>query len=63
MPGHGVSGKSEIEARDTCTVLDALIEEHDSVFLLMDTRKFYNHPLPNVLLFKFKYMLYLLFVV
>lgn len=39
MPGHGVSGASEKAAREAVATLTTLIEEHDAVFLLTDSRE------------------------
>jgi ubiquitin-like modifier-activating enzyme ATG7 len=39
MPGHAVSGASEKAARESIARLEALIAEHDAVFLLMDSRE------------------------
>ena len=39
MPGHGVSGASETTARDAVAKLTGLIEAHDAVFLLTDSRE------------------------
>ena len=41
MPGHGYAkgGKGEIEARQSIATLEALIDEHDVIFLGTDTRE------------------------
>uniref|UniRef100_A0A914V108 THIF-type NAD/FAD binding fold domain-containing protein n=1 Tax=Plectus sambesii TaxID=2011161 RepID=A0A914V108_9BILA len=39
MPGHPVSDKDEAEVRATVEQVDALVADHDVVFLLMDTRE------------------------
>jgi len=39
MPGHAVSGATEDAARASTAKLDQLIEEHDAVFLLTDSRE------------------------
>jgi len=47
MPGHPVSGETEKAAVATAEMLDALVAEHDAVFLLMDSRE--ARWLPTVL--------------
>lgn len=47
MPGHAVSGAAEVEARAAVAKLEALIAEHDAVFLLMDSRE--SRWLPTVI--------------
>ena len=47
MPGHPVSGQSQEEAKVAAAKLEELIEEHDAVFLLMDTRE--SRWLPTVI--------------
>lgn len=47
MPGHPVSGVSQDQAKASAEQLEALIDEHDAVFLLMDTRE--SRWLPTLL--------------
>jgi ubiquitin-like modifier-activating enzyme ATG7 len=39
MPGHPVSPQAESETKETVDKLERLIQEHDAVFLLMDSRE------------------------
>jgi len=39
MPGHPVSSTMETSTRETVAQLESLIESHDVVFLLMDSRE------------------------
>lgn len=39
MPGHAVSGATEKAARESSRKLESLIDEHDAVFLLTDSRE------------------------
>eukprot|EP00038_Savillea_parva_P003958 m.132452 g.132452 ORF g.132452 m.132452 type:complete len:714 (+) comp11334_c0_seq1:176-2317(+) len=47
MPGHPVSGDTAKTAIETAATLDKLVQEHDAVFLLMDSRE--ARWLPTVL--------------
>eukprot|EP01135_Chromosphaera_perkinsii_P002803 Nk52_evm12s227 gene=Nk52_evmTU12s227 len=48
MPGHSVNGKEPLRiTRETVNKLDQLIEDHDAIFLLMDTRE--SRWLPTLL--------------
>ncbi|XP_004364215.1 E1-like protein-activating enzyme G [Capsaspora owczarzaki ATCC 30864] len=48
MPGHSVEGEEPIRtAKETVAKLEALIDEHDVIFLLMDTRE--SRWLPTLL--------------
>ena len=47
MPGHPVSADAVESIRSDVTTLESLIEEHDAVFLLMDTRE--SRWLPTVI--------------
>lgn len=47
MPGHPVSSLQEKETRSTVERLECLIQEHDAVFLLMDSRE--SRWLPTLL--------------
>lgn len=47
MPGHSVSREREADVEATVTTLEKLIQSHDVIFLLMDTRE--SRWLPTVL--------------
>ncbi|PCH36981.1 E1-like protein-activating [Wolfiporia cocos MD-104 SS10] len=47
MPGHPVPGASEAQTRADVAALEALVDAHDAVFLLMDSRE--SRWLPTVL--------------
>ena len=47
MPGHPVSSSSVDQTRNDVAKLEKLIEEHDAVFLLMDSRE--SRWLPTVI--------------
>lgn len=48
MPGHPLdSDKAVAAGKEAVSKLDALIEEHDAVFLLLDTRE--SRWLPTVM--------------
>ena len=47
MPGHPVSADAVESIRSDVATLESLIEEHDAVFLLMDTRE--SRWLPTVI--------------
>lgn len=47
MPGHPVSPLQEKETKSTVERLECLIQEHDAVFLLMDSRE--SRWLPTLL--------------
>ena len=47
MPGHPIPPASVEQARRDVEVLEKLIEEHDAVFLLMDSRE--SRWLPTVI--------------
>lgn len=47
MPGHPVGGGAEQSAQKTVARLESLIEDHDAVFLLMDSRE--SRWLPTVI--------------
>lgn len=39
MPGHPVSPQAESDTKDTVDKLERLVQDHDAVFLLMDSRE------------------------
>eukprot|EP00111_Clytia_hemisphaerica_P010491 TCONS_00030654-protein len=47
MPGHAISTKDEEKIQKDVEYLDKLIEDHDAIFLLMDTRE--SRWLPTVM--------------
>lgn len=47
MPGHSVSGSEVAEVMRVCSQLHELVDEHDVVFLLTDTRE--SRWLPTLL--------------
>ena len=47
MPGHPIPPQSEAQAKLDVQLLEKLIDEHDAVFLLMDSRE--SRWLPTVI--------------
>ena len=47
MPGHTVSSSQQQQIKESVTLLEKLIDEHDAIFLLTDSRE--SRWLPTVI--------------